>query len=81
MLVSTDPASNVGQVFETNIGNKITAISNVSGLDAIEINPEEAAAVYRLRKRDFIELSYTSVLTGRNTVLETEWKLGFWTKF
>lgn len=49
LLVSTDPASNVGQVFETEIGNKITPISTVSGLDAIEINPEEAAAVYRER--------------------------------
>jgi len=49
LLVSTDPASNVGQVFETSIGNEITAIDNVSGLDAIEINPEEAAAGYRER--------------------------------
>ncbi len=49
LLVSTDPASNVGQVFETDIGNKITPIGSVSGLDAIEINPEEAAAGYRER--------------------------------
>jgi arsenite-transporting ATPase len=49
LLVSTDPASNVGQVFETDIGNRITPISNVAGLDAIEINPEEAAALYRER--------------------------------
>ncbi len=49
LLVSTDPASNVGQVFESTIGNKITAIDSVSGLDAIEINPEEAAAEYRER--------------------------------
>ena len=49
LLVSTDPASNVGQVFETEIGNKITAIKNTPGLDAIEINPEEAAADYRER--------------------------------
>jgi arsenite-transporting ATPase len=49
LLVSTDPASNVGQVFATSIGNKITPIDDVSGLDAIEINPEEAAADYRER--------------------------------
>ena len=49
LLVSTDPASNVGQVFETEIGNRITAINNVDGLDAIEINPEQAAADYRER--------------------------------
>lgn len=49
LLVSTDPASNVGQVFETEIGNRLTPIPQVSGLDAIEINPEEAAAQYRER--------------------------------
>ena len=49
LLVSTDPASNVGQVFETKIGNQITAIRGVERLDAIEINPEEAAAEYRER--------------------------------
>jgi len=49
LLVSTDPASNVGQVFETRIGNHITPILNVPSLDAIEINPEEAAAKYRER--------------------------------
>jgi arsenite-transporting ATPase len=47
LLVSTDPASNVGQVFEMEIGNHITAISGVDGLDAIEIDPEAAAAQYR----------------------------------
>ncbi len=49
LLVSTDPASNVGQVFDTEIGNHITAIKDVACLDAIEINPEEAAAMYRER--------------------------------
>ena len=49
LLVSTDPASNVGQVFEIRIGNQVTSIPKVPGLDAIEINPEEAAAQYRER--------------------------------
>jgi len=49
LLVSTDPASNVGQVFDTQIGNQITHIDSVVGLDAIEINPEEAASLYRER--------------------------------
>lgn len=49
LLVSTDPASNVGQVFDTEIGSRITPISGVHGLDALEINPEEAAADYRER--------------------------------
>ena len=49
LLVSTDPASNVGQVFATDIGNQITPINNVENLEAIEINPEESAAAYRER--------------------------------
>ncbi len=49
LLVSTDSASNVGQVFEARIGSHITPIPQVPGLDAVEINPEEAAARYRER--------------------------------
>lgn len=49
LLVSTDPASNVGQVFETEIGPRRTAIPGVDRLDAIEIDPEQAAAQYRER--------------------------------
>ncbi len=49
LVVSTDPASNVGQVFETEIGNRITAISGADRLDALEIDPEAAAAQYRER--------------------------------
>lgn len=49
LLVSTDPASNVGQVFDTDIGNQITSIANVPGLEALEIDPEAAAADYRER--------------------------------
>ena len=49
LLVSTDPASNVGQVFGTTIGNRITAIPAVANLDAIEIDPEAAATDYRER--------------------------------
>ena len=47
LLVSTDPASNVGQVFATTIGNTITPIDAVPGLSALEIDPEQAAATYR----------------------------------
>lgn len=49
LLVSTDPASNVGQVFGVRIGNAITAIGAVPGLSALEIDPEAAAADYRER--------------------------------
>ena len=49
ILVSTDPASNVGQVFGLAIGDTITTIPGVPGLDALEIDPEQAADAYRER--------------------------------
>lgn len=49
LLVSTDPASNVGQVFGVTIGNRITAIADVPNLAALEIDPQAAAQAYRDR--------------------------------
>ena len=47
LLVSTDPASNIGQVFDITIGNTIAEIPAVPGLSALEIDPEQAAEAYR----------------------------------
>lgn len=49
LLVSTDPASNVGQVFGETIGNHITTINAVPNLSALEIDPQAAAQAYRDR--------------------------------
>ncbi|MBI1351217.1 MAG: arsenical pump-driving ATPase [Actinomycetales bacterium] len=49
LLISTDPASNLGQVFDLAIGNTITRIDAVPGLSALEIDPEQAAEAYRER--------------------------------
>ncbi len=49
LLVSTDPASNVGQVFGITIGNQISAIPDVAKLSALEIDPQAAAQAYRDR--------------------------------
>ncbi|MFZ3000280.1 MAG: arsenical pump-driving ATPase [Undibacterium umbellatum] len=49
LIVSTDPASNVGQVFGVSIGNVITAIPDVVNLSALEIDPQAAAQIYRNR--------------------------------
>ena len=49
LLVSTDPASNVGQVFGVTIGNQITALPAVARLSALEIDPQAAAQAYRDR--------------------------------
>ena len=47
LLTSTDPASNVGQVFDVTIGNTISAVPTVPGLEALEIDPQQAADAYR----------------------------------
>jgi arsenite-transporting ATPase len=49
LLVSTDPASNVGQVFGIAIGNTVTVIPAVPNLSALEIDPQAAAQAYRDR--------------------------------
>ncbi|WP_251450910.1 arsenical pump-driving ATPase [Microbacterium sp. Marseille-Q6648] len=49
LLVSTDPASNIGQVFGIATGNAVTAIPSVEGLSALEIDPEQAVEAYRER--------------------------------
>ena len=52
LLVSTDPASNVGQVFNQTIGHKIVAIDQVPRLSALEVDPMAAAQAYRDRVLD-----------------------------
>ena len=47
LLVSTDPASNVGQVFGLTIGSTRTPVPGVRGLSALEIDPDQVAAAYR----------------------------------
>ena len=50
LLVSTDPASNLGQVFGFTIGDsEPTPVPGVPRLSALNINPEAAARAYRDR--------------------------------
>jgi arsenite-transporting ATPase len=49
LLVSTDPASNIAQVFGVSIGHRVTPIPAVPKLSALELDPEEAARLYRER--------------------------------
>ncbi|NNM86495.1 MAG: arsenical pump-driving ATPase [Phycisphaerales bacterium] len=50
LLVSTDPASNIQHVFETEIGEQVpTAIAGVPRLEALNIRPAAAAEAYRER--------------------------------
>ncbi|WP_304521082.1 arsenical pump-driving ATPase [Citrobacter sp. R56] len=52
LLVSTDPASNVGQVFSQTIGHRITDMTAVDNLSAMEVDPMAAAQAYRDRVLD-----------------------------
>ncbi len=47
LLISTDPASNLQDVFTMELRNKSTPISEVPGLYAANLNPIEAATEYR----------------------------------
>jgi len=47
LLVSTDPASNLDEVLGLKLGGTPTAIPLASGLFALNIDPEEAARLYR----------------------------------
>lgn len=47
MLISTDPASNLQDVFDTELDGKGVAIGSVPGLVVANLNPEEAAREYR----------------------------------
>ncbi len=49
LLVSTDPASNLSEVLQTEVGRTPTPVTGRPGLDAIDIDPEAAAAAYRER--------------------------------
>ncbi|MBG6213295.1 TRC40/GET3/ArsA family transport-energizing ATPase [Cryobacterium sp. CAN_C3] len=77
LLVSTDPASNSGQVFGDTIGNTVTPIGAIAGLRAFEIDPEQAADAYRERilapVRELLpERELASILEGVSGSCTTE---------
>jgi arsenite/tail-anchored protein-transporting ATPase len=47
LIVSTDPASNLQDVFDIEIGNQPVEVSSVANLSACNIDPEESARQYR----------------------------------
>ena len=49
LLTSTDPASNIGQVFGQRVGTTVTPVEAVPRLSAVEIDPMQAAQTYRDR--------------------------------
>ncbi|SMO94045.1 TRC40/GET3/ArsA family transport-energizing ATPase, partial [Halorubrum cibi] len=47
LLVTTDPAPNLSDIFGQSIGHEVTAIDGIENLSAIEIDPDTAAEEYR----------------------------------
>lgn len=47
LLISTDPASNLQDVFSMDLDNKGTQIKEVPNLTVVNLDPEQAAAEYR----------------------------------
>ncbi len=47
LLVSTDPASNLDEVLEVELGSNPRSVPGVVGLMAVNVDPEAAAAAYR----------------------------------
>jgi arsenite-transporting ATPase len=46
LIVTTDPASNLEDVFEQAIGHQVTPIANMPNLFAMEIDPDKATQEY-----------------------------------
>ena len=49
LIVSTDPASNLDAVLDARLGSRPTGVLRASGVDALNIDPEQAALDYRER--------------------------------
>jgi len=47
LLVTTDPAPNLSDIFGQQIGHEVTEIQDIDNLSAIEIDPDVAAEEYR----------------------------------
>ena len=68
LLVSTDPASNLDEMLEVTLTDRPTAVPNVAGLSAMNIDPEAAAESYR--KRVLEQLGPEVAVGERATVRE-----------
>ena len=49
LLVSTDPASNLGQALECEVGTRVSPVPSVPGLSTVNVDPAAAAEAYRER--------------------------------
>jgi len=68
LIVSTDPASNLDEMLEVTLTDRPTPVPNVTGLSAMNIDPEAAAESYR--KRVLEQLGPEVTADERSTVRE-----------
>jgi arsenite-transporting ATPase len=68
LLVSTDPASNLDEMFGVTLSDRATAIPGASNLFALNIDPDKAAQDYRGRVLD--QLGTDATEKEKSTVLE-----------
>lgn len=68
LLVSTDPASNLDEMLEVALTDSPTPVPKVTGLSAMNIDPEAAAESYRTRVLD--QLGPAATPDERSTVRE-----------
>lgn len=57
-IVTTDPASNLADVFEQPIGHQITAVDGVPNLWAMEIDPDRATEEYKDRALEPVRAAF-----------------------
>lgn len=68
LLVSTDPASNLDEMLGTGLSDRARAVAGAPGLEALNIDPEAAAAAYRARVLE--QMPGASTEADRATVRE-----------
>ncbi len=68
LLVSTDAASNLGEMLGVQLSNQAVAVPGAPGLSVLNIDPDAAAEAYRLRV--LAQLEATATDTERSTVRE-----------
>lgn len=73
LLLTTDPASHLEDVFEQDVSGEITAVDGVNNLDIVKIDPKETAEDYKQKVlKEAREKDYTEeMLMGLKEELES----------
>lgn len=64
LVFSTDPAHSLGDSFDQEIGDKVTPISGVEGLFALEIEPARLLEEFKEEYRESIDEAFDTFLKG-----------------